>query len=89
MPPSPEIPSAILDLREQYRTGLANPHEVVESALKSANSNAGRNVYLAQTQAWTLREAEQLPAMKRVSPQLVGKPDSDAQLVAVSAALAV
>ncbi len=40
--------------------GLSEPREVVESALARANSNAGRNVYLARDEAWSLREAERL-----------------------------
>lgn len=40
--------------------GSANPREQIEAALKRANSNAGRNVYLARDEARTLYEAEQL-----------------------------
>jgi len=51
---------SIHDLREQYRTNRANTREVVEAALKRANSNAGRNVYLARDEAWTQHETEEL-----------------------------
>ena len=51
---------SILDLREQYRTNRAKPREVVEAALKRANSNAGRNVYLARDEAWAQHESEEL-----------------------------
>jgi aspartyl-tRNA(Asn)/glutamyl-tRNA(Gln) amidotransferase subunit A len=60
MPSASEIPSSIRDLREQYRTGLANPRDVIEAALKRADSNAGKNVYLARDEAWTLYEVEEL-----------------------------
>ncbi len=60
MPLSPETAFSIHDLREQYRTNQANPRELVEAALKQANSNAGRNVYLARDEAWTQHEAEEL-----------------------------
>src|SRR5271165_6171112 len=55
-----EMFSSIRYLRERYRAGLANPCEEVKTALKNANSNAGRNVYLARDEAWSLHEAEQL-----------------------------
>src|SRR5277367_4180246 len=62
MPSASEIPSSIRDLREQYRTGRAYPRDVLESALKRANSNIGKNVYLARDEAWTRRELERLLA---------------------------
>ena len=51
---------SIHDLREQYRATRAKPREVVEAALRRANSNAGRNVYLARDEAWTQHESEEL-----------------------------
>jgi len=62
MPSVSEIPSSVRDLREQYRTGRANPRDVLACALERANSNAGRNVYLARDEAWTRRELERLLA---------------------------
>ena len=62
MPLSSETAFSICDLREQYRTSRAKPREVVEAALKQANSNAGRNVYLARDEAWTQHETEELLA---------------------------
>jgi Asp-tRNA(Asn)/Glu-tRNA(Gln) amidotransferase A subunit family amidase len=60
MQPSDEMPSSIRDLRERYRTGLADPREEVAAAHSRANSNAGKNVYLARDEAWSRHEAEQL-----------------------------
>lgn len=54
------MPPSIRELRERYRTSLANPCEVARTALKNANSNIGRNVYLAQDEAWSLHQAEEL-----------------------------
>jgi Asp-tRNA(Asn)/Glu-tRNA(Gln) amidotransferase A subunit family amidase len=55
-----EAHSSIRDLRERYRSGLMDPREQVETALKRANSNGGRNVYLARDESKTRREAELL-----------------------------
>ena len=76
MPSASEIPSSIRDLTERYRSGRANVHEQVEGAFKRADSNAGRNVYLAQVEAWTLREAERLDPELIVSRPLWGIPVS-------------
>jgi Asp-tRNA(Asn)/Glu-tRNA(Gln) amidotransferase A subunit family amidase len=60
MPSAFEMPSSIRDLSARYRADLANPCEAVKTALKNANLNAGRNVYLALDEAWSQHEAEQL-----------------------------
>jgi Asp-tRNA(Asn)/Glu-tRNA(Gln) amidotransferase A subunit family amidase len=72
----PEIPSSIRDLSKRYRTGRANLREQVEAALKRANSNAGRNVYLARDEAWTQREVERLDSELFESRLLWGIPVS-------------
>jgi Asp-tRNA(Asn)/Glu-tRNA(Gln) amidotransferase A subunit family amidase len=48
---------SICELRVRYRRGEAEPVEVVTAALASANSNAGRNVFLARDEGKSLREA--------------------------------
>lgn len=58
--PNSDIPTSIWTLQERYRMGLSEPRGVVDGALKRANSNAGRNVYLARDEAWSLREVERL-----------------------------
>lgn len=47
-------------LRDRYRAGLTEPRDQIKAALERANSNAGKNVYLAHDKARTFREAEQL-----------------------------
>jgi Asp-tRNA(Asn)/Glu-tRNA(Gln) amidotransferase A subunit family amidase len=60
MSSSPEISPSILDMREQYRSSHAGPLERIDTFLKQANSNAGKNVYLAQDEEWTRHEAQRL-----------------------------
>ena len=50
----------VAGLRERYRRGVARPMRILEKALGRANSNAGRNVYLAQDAGWSRGEAERL-----------------------------
>jgi Asp-tRNA(Asn)/Glu-tRNA(Gln) amidotransferase A subunit family amidase len=69
MPQASASPSTIRDLRERYRAGLADAREQVEAALKRANSNAGRNVYLVRNEAWTRRETELLLTNARRSSE--------------------
>ena len=59
--------TSIRSLRERYRLGSSNPRELIEAVLKRANSNAGRNVYLARDEARTLHEAGQLLLPERHS----------------------
>ena len=52
--------SPIQSLRERYLHGETDPLSVLDTALAKANSNAGRNVYLAQSAAWSRAEAAKL-----------------------------
>jgi Asp-tRNA(Asn)/Glu-tRNA(Gln) amidotransferase A subunit family amidase len=54
--------SSFAVLREALRSGAIAPRAALEHALARANSNSGRNVYLALDAERALREAEQLPA---------------------------
>ncbi len=49
--------SQLEQLRKQLRFGDVDPVIVASAALDRANSNAGRNVYLAFDRAWTVGEA--------------------------------
>jgi Asp-tRNA(Asn)/Glu-tRNA(Gln) amidotransferase A subunit family amidase len=49
-------------LRAALHSGSMTPRAAVEQAIARANSNAGRNVYLALDAERALRDAEQLPA---------------------------
>ena len=68
--------SAIAALHEQYRSGQTNPVEQCERALARANSNAGCNVYLAQSADWSRREAARLRPEDMHSQPLWGVPVS-------------
>ena len=59
-------------------TGEVTPREVAEQALARANSNAGKNVYIALDVEKTLRDAEELPARfpGAAKPALYGLPVS-------------
>ena len=48
-------------LQKNYASGVASPAAILEDALQQANSNAGRNVYLALDEEGVRREAAQLP----------------------------
>src|SRR5882724_996620 len=54
--------SSLQALREALQSGAISPRAALEHALARANSNAGRNVYLALDAERALRDAEQLPA---------------------------
>jgi len=56
----PAVPSPIQSLRERYLRGETDPITILDAALAKANSNAGRNVYLAQDAAWSRAEAAKL-----------------------------
>jgi Asp-tRNA(Asn)/Glu-tRNA(Gln) amidotransferase A subunit family amidase len=51
---------SIAALRLQYIGGEASPLDQLEQMLARANSNAGRNVYLAQDAEWSRAEAKRL-----------------------------
>ena len=50
--------SPLQKLRASLVSGNKQPRELAEEALRNANQNAGRNVYLAMDTEWTLGEAE-------------------------------
>jgi Asp-tRNA(Asn)/Glu-tRNA(Gln) amidotransferase A subunit family amidase len=54
--------SSLRLLRDSLQSGAVAPRAALEHALARANSNAGRNVYLALDAERALRDAEQLPA---------------------------
>ena len=57
---TPDIPSPIRTLQQNYRAGLSNPHKILEDSLARANSNTGHNVYLAQNRSWSFKQADSL-----------------------------
>jgi Asp-tRNA(Asn)/Glu-tRNA(Gln) amidotransferase A subunit family amidase len=65
-------------LRDSLQSGAIAPRAALEHAMARANSNAGRNVYLALDAERALREAEQLPARfpGAKKPALYGLPVS-------------
>lgn len=67
------------ELRRLVRKRDPDPVQVATSALHHANSNAGRNVYLAADHDWTLAEASALPQrfpVPAARPPLYGLPIS-------------
>jgi len=50
--------SPLQSLRAEILNGSTSPRELAERALKHANQNAGRNVYISRDENWTLREAD-------------------------------
>jgi Asp-tRNA(Asn)/Glu-tRNA(Gln) amidotransferase A subunit family amidase len=75
-------PSPVQSLREELIAGRATPREAMRDALTHANSNAGKNVYLALDAKRAMAEAEDLPARfgghagEREKPLLYGLPVS-------------
>jgi aspartyl-tRNA(Asn)/glutamyl-tRNA(Gln) amidotransferase subunit A len=69
-------PSPIAALRTRYLSGEAAPVAVLEAALARSNSNAGRNVYIAQDAAWSRAEAAALDPAKMAEQPLWGVPVS-------------
>lgn len=55
------IPESLQELRSAILSGELTPRDTAEAALARANSNASRNVYIAQDAERVLREAEALP----------------------------
>jgi Asp-tRNA(Asn)/Glu-tRNA(Gln) amidotransferase A subunit family amidase len=71
--------SQLEQVRKRLRSGDADPAIVANAALDRANSNAGRNVYLALDRGWTLAEAAARPGRFRdpaMRPPLYGLPIS-------------
>jgi Asp-tRNA(Asn)/Glu-tRNA(Gln) amidotransferase A subunit family amidase len=54
--------SPVQALRAELVAGRVTPREVIRDALTHANSNAGKNVYLALDAKRAMRDAEDLPA---------------------------
>ncbi len=52
--------SPLQSLRAEILNGSTSPRELAERALKNANQNAGRNVYVSRDENWTLREADRV-----------------------------
>ena len=52
--------SPLQSLRREILNGSTSPRELAERALKNANQNAGRNVYISRDENWTLREADRV-----------------------------
>src|ERR1700687_282915 len=52
--------SPLESLRAEILNGSTSPRELAERALKNANQNAGRNVYISRDENWTLREADRV-----------------------------
>jgi len=50
--------SPLQQLRAELLRGARSPRDLAEHALKNANQNAGRNVYISRDENWTLREAD-------------------------------
>jgi Asp-tRNA(Asn)/Glu-tRNA(Gln) amidotransferase A subunit family amidase len=70
--------SPLQQMRAALASGEITARTVAEQALARANSNAGRNVYIARVPEWTLREAEGLPGRfgAAARPLLYGLPIS-------------
>jgi Asp-tRNA(Asn)/Glu-tRNA(Gln) amidotransferase A subunit family amidase len=68
--------SSIALLRRRYLRGEADPVEQFEIALACSNSNAGKNVYLAQDAAWSRTEAGRLRREEIADRPLWGVPVS-------------
>jgi aspartyl-tRNA(Asn)/glutamyl-tRNA(Gln) amidotransferase subunit A len=52
--------SPLQRLRTEILNGATSPREFAERALKNANQNAGRNVYISRDENWTPREADRI-----------------------------
>ena len=52
--------SPLQKLRAELLRGATSPRDLAERALKNANQNAGRNVYISRDENWTLREADRV-----------------------------
>ncbi|SEG54082.1 aspartyl-tRNA(Asn)/glutamyl-tRNA(Gln) amidotransferase subunit A [Bryocella elongata] len=72
----PVKPSPITALRSAFGTQESSPEEALQECLSHANSNAGKNVYLAQDAAWSQGEAAKLTAAGDDSQPLFGIPVS-------------
>src|ERR1700691_657891 len=68
----------IQKLRDDLRGGAVSPDAVAAAAIARANSNAGKNVYIALEPKLVLQDAEALPAKFPLAnrPSLYGLPVS-------------
>jgi aspartyl-tRNA(Asn)/glutamyl-tRNA(Gln) amidotransferase subunit A len=73
-PANPLAPIAAL--RSQYLRGGSEPPQVLDTAMLHSNSNANRNVYLAQKADWSRAEASALQRDKIEAQPLWGIPVS-------------
>lgn len=71
-------PSVIATLRRKLLAGESTPRQIAADALENSNSNASRNVYLAQDRAWTMGEADRVRKVFHAAekPPLFGLPVS-------------
>lgn len=69
-------PSPTVALRHHYLCGTADPIHVLDAAMSHSNSNANRNVYLAQNADWSRAEASSLQRDKIEEQPLWGIPVS-------------
>jgi len=72
----PPAASPLQSLRQQYLDNTADPHTVLDAAFAHSNTNAGRNVYLAQDTAWSRAQADALDRNNLASQPLWGIPIS-------------
>ena len=68
------VTSSIAILRQHYLSGEADPLTELDATLARANSNVGRNVYLAQDPDWSRKEARNLHREDTVRKPLWGVP---------------
>jgi aspartyl-tRNA(Asn)/glutamyl-tRNA(Gln) amidotransferase subunit A len=68
------VTSSIAMLRQRYLSGEADPLTELDAALARANSNVGRNVYLAQDPEWSRNEARNLRREDTAHKPLWGVP---------------
>jgi len=73
---TPDTCTSIKSLRKRYAECLVNPSQIIEAALARSNSNLGKNVYLAQNQTWSWRQAEHLTHQALQNHPLWGIPVS-------------
>jgi len=52
--------SPLQQLRAELLSGATSPRNLAERALKNANQNVTRNVYISRDENWTLREADRV-----------------------------
>jgi aspartyl-tRNA(Asn)/glutamyl-tRNA(Gln) amidotransferase subunit A len=71
---NPRVPIAAL--RSRYLRGESEPLQVLDAALSHSNSNANRNVYLAQNPDWSRAEASALQRYNIETQPLWGVPVS-------------